>query len=687
MKKNAKGKLMMYMLWPVWLTAWWLLVDILLLFVNKKAAMCGFVATILYFAATVFMFFLRRKNLMRDFIDFSINYDEAESKLLKDMAIPYGILNSDGEILWCNEAFAALDRKDFIGRNFRELVPEVKAYSLPKHESEERTYRAKIGGSNYKIVLKAQETPEFDAQLHTIKRSTRIRFQRTVVAYLFDETELTNLRQENYDSRLIFGLLYIDNYEEVIDGLEDVKKSLLMALIDRKITNYMQDIDAVIRKLEKDKYFFIFQNRYLSKIQDNKFSLLYDVRSITINGPSEVGVTISIGLGVNAKSYETGYEYARAAIDLALGRGGDQAVIKDGEMISYFGGRSESIEKNTRVKARVKAHALRELVEAKDTVFIMGHTNPDVDSVGAAIGVYKIVTHCNKKAYIVLNEVGSSIRATVNPFLVSTEYDPSMFISAQRAKEIASEDDLLVIVDVNRPTMTECPELYDLIKQVIVLDHHRKAADSVDDVALSYIEPYASSACELVAEILQYIGDGIRLRSIEADAMYAGIMIDTNNFMTKTGVRTFEAAAYLRRNGADITKIRKEFRTEKHEYMLRTKAIAGMELFLDEFAFAECPADGDEATSVLAAKISNEMMQIDGIKAAFTFLEFPDMINISARSIDDINVQLIMEKLGGGGHMSAAAAQLTGVSVEEAKQRVKNILLDMIQNDAETGNR
>ena len=680
MKNKARGKLISYMMWPMLLTGWWLVVDAVLFAINEKAAWISLGATLVFFAATLVMYLLRRRSILRDYVSFSLDYNDVSSQLLREMDLPYGVLDSEGTILWHNTAFEAACGKTVTRTNFRDLIPDVKAYSLPKHESEERMYRATIGGRNFRIVLRSQDTPEFEGQLKPVSKRSSTPLRKTVSVCLFDETEVTTLRQENYDNRLIFGLLYIDNYEEVLESFEEVKRSLLTALIDRKITKYMQNIDAVIRKLEKDKYFFIFQNRYLPWIQEDRFSLLYDVRSVNIGGPSEVGVTISVGLGVNGGTYEAGYESARAAMDLALGRGGDQAVIKDGEMITFFGGKSESIEKNTRVKARVKAHALRELVESKENVFIMGHSNPDVDAIGAAIGVYRIVKHCNKNAYIVLNEVTTAIRPTVSNFLGNAEYESTRCISAFRAREMAQEDDLLVIVDVNRPSITECPELYDRIKQVIVLDHHRRTTDSVDDAALSYVEPYASSACELVAEILQYIGEGLKLRPIEAEAMYAGIMIDTNNFLTKTGVRTFEAAAYLRRNGAEVTRIRKAFRSDKEEYLQKAKAIAGMEMFLDDYAFAECSGEGLDSPNVLAAQVANELMEINGVKASFVFTRFQDLVYISARSIDELNVQLVMEKLGGGGHMSVAGAQLGGVSIADAKQKVKDILLMMLQN-------
>lgn len=394
-------------------------------------------------------------------------------------------------------------------------------------------------------------------------------------------------------------------------------------------------------------------------------------------GTAESVITVSIGLGVNAPSYAVSYEYARAAIDLALGRGGDQAVIKDGDNITYYGGKSESVEKSTRVKARVKAHALRELMEAKDVIYIMGHSNIDVDAFGACIGVYRIAKHLGKKAHIVINEVGSSVRPMITQFFNSTDYEEDMFISNLKALELAQPEDLLVIVDVNRPSITECPEIVDHIHDIIVLDHHRLTTDSIDNAQLSYVEPYASSACELVAEILQYIGDGLKIRPLEAEAMYAGIMIDTNNFLTKTGVRTFEAAAFLRRNGADITKIRKAFRMDMNEYLEKAKAIAGTEIYLDSFALAICEAENVESPTVLGAQVANDLMEINGIRASFVFTPYKDKIYVSARSVDEVNVQVVMEKLGGGGHMTVAGAQFTDIDAEEAVRRVKTVLYSM----------
>ena len=490
-----------------------------------------------------------------------------------------------------------------------------------------------------------------------------------------DETQVNEFINEMEEKKLIVGLLYIDNYDEVLDDVDEVRASLLTALIDRKVNKYMQSMDAIIKKLEKDKYLFLFKNKYLPQLENNKFSILEEVRSINIG--NEMAATISIGLGINDESYLRSYEYARVAMDLALGRGGDQAVIKSGEKISYYGGKSVQIEKKTRVKARVKAHALKELMESRERVVIMGHSIGDVDSFGASVGVYRIAKTMGKKANIVINEITTSVRPVMSRFLNDADYEDDMFLNSDQAMEVVDLNTLLVIVDVNRVSYTECPELLDKTRTVVVLDHHRQVGEVVENAVLSYIEPYASSACEMVAEILQYIDDNLKLRQVEADAMYSGIVIDTNNFVTKTGVRTFEAAAFLRRAGADVTRVRKIFRSNTLEYKLRAEAVQAMEIFMEHYASTVSKGEGVDSPTVLGAQVANELLNISEVKASFVLTEHNGKIYVSARSIDELNVQLVMEKLGGGGHMSVAGAQLRDVDVPRAIQMIKDVLTQM----------
>ena len=447
------------------------------------------------------------------------------------------------------------------------------------------------------------------------------------------------------------------------------------------MNKYFSGYDGLVKKLEKDKYFVVFKHKYVAQLQENKFDLLDEVKTVNIG--NEMAITLSIGLGMDGDSYNKNYEYARIAIDLALGRGGDQAVVKKGEKLEYYGGKTKQVEKSTRVKARVKAHALREVMESKDKVVIMGHQITDVDSFGAAVGIYRAARVLNKRAYIVINEVTTSIRPMMEGFIVNpTEYEEDMFIPGERAEELVDNNTVLVVVDTNKPSFTECPRLLNMTKTIAVLDHHRQGAEVISNAILSYIEPYASSTCEMVAEILQYFEEGIKIKNLEADCIYAGIIIDTNNFMSKTGVRTFEAAAFLRRCGADVTRVRKLFRNDMGAYKARAEAVRHSQVYRDAFAIAVCPNENIESPTIVGAQAANELLNIIGIKASFVLTEYNNKIYLSARSIDEVNVQLIMERLGGGGHMNIAGAQLTGYTMEQAIEYLKNTLDQMIEEGA-----
>ena len=459
--------------------------------------------------------------------------------------------------------------------------------------------------------------------------------------------------------------------------MEEVRRSLLTALIDRKINKYIGGMDGVVKKTEKDKYFFMIKQKHMEEIQEERFSILEDVKSVNIG--NEMAVTLSIGIGMNGESYNQNYEYARISIDMALGRGGDQAVVKDGGKIQYYGGKSQQLEKATRVKARVKAHALRELMETKDRLLIMGHKLGDIDSFGASIGIFRIATSLNKKSHIVINEVTTSVQPMMDRFLENPEYPEDLFLNGAQAAELVDANTMLVVVDVNRPSITDAPELLHMVKTIVVMDHHRQSSEIIQNAVLSYVEPYASSACEMAAEVLQYIADDIKIKPAEADAMYAGIVIDTLNFTNQTGVRTFEAAAYLRRNGADVTRVRKLFRDNMAEYKARASAITSAEVYRESFSIGICPSEGLQSPTIVGAQAANELLDIKGIKASVVLTEYHGKIYMSARSIDEVNVQVMMEQLGGGGHRTVAGAQLEGVTIEEAKKRIKDVINSMLE--------
>lgn len=673
---RLRGSLRMYLDWPIYLTLILCMMILSILSVSKTAAVLAAVFVLVYAVIVLVLYFTKKPRIIKEIVGFAESYNQVQRRLLRELAVPYAILGSDGEVLWGNNEFLDLFECEIRSQKIQDLIPEITMDKMPTVECDAALH-VTVREKNFEISIRLVSSPEFDQDVLWIKENAEAGVLYAL--YLYDETEITTLKKENVDQRLITGLLYIDNYEESFENIDEVRRSLLTALVERKINKYMVSIDAIIKKLEKDKYIFVFQHKYLEQLEASKFSLLEEVRGSNVGNDSSL-VTISMGLGVNADSYLNGYELARSAIDLALGRGGDQAVVKDGNKVSYYGGTSVQVEKSTRVKARVKAHALREFVEAKDKVVVMGHAVGDIDCLGAAIGVYRIAKTLGKKAHIVVGNVTSSIRPMLEKFRGNPEYEEDMFVGKSKATELVNNNTLLVVVDVNRPSYTECEELLSMTSTIVILDHHRQTDESIPNAVLSYVEPYASSACEMVAEILQYIGNGLKLKPVEADAMYAGIMIDTNNFMTKTGVRTFEAAAYIRRNGADITRIRKMYRTDLPEYHAKAKTIASAEIFEERFAFSVMEDDGVDSPTVVAAQAANELLSINNVAASFVFTESGGKIYVSARSIDELNVQVVMEKLGGGGHISVAGVQFEDCDIETAVNRVKATLRMMMED-------
>ena len=673
-KIKLKGQLKSYLRLPLIMTVLLIIMNVMLYMVEVKAGAIATGFTAVYIVAAVLLYFHRRPSILNELISFATQYGQVQKNLMQSFALPYALLDADGKILWMNDEFLFLTGKEKRYRKFiGNIFPEVTSEKLPLPD-EVRDLEIVYQEHSYRLNMKRVEIQELlDAS--GIVEADKDR-SYLISMYLFDETELKRYIRQKDEEKLVTGLLYLDNYEEALESMEEVRSSLLIALIDRKINKYFASIDGVVKKLEKDKYFLVMRKKSLDILKEKKFSILEEVKTVNIG--NEMAVTISIGIGMNADTYAHTSEYARIAMELALGRGGDQVVVKDGNNITYYGGKSQMMEKTTRVKARVKAHALKEFMSSKDKVVVMGHKITDVDTFGAAIGIYRAAKTLEKKAYIVINTPTSSIRPLMDGFLHSQEYDSRMFVNSHEAKEIVDDNTVVVVVDTNRPNYTECEELLSMTKTIVVLDHHRQGKDVIQNAVLSYIEPYASSACEMVAEILQYFADGIRIRNIEADSIYAGIMIDTNNFLTKTGVRTFEAAAFLRRCGADVTRVRKLFRENVEDYRAKGEAIRNAELFREHFAISVCPSEGLESPTVVGAQAANELLNVIGVRASFVLTDYRNTIYISARSIDEINVQVIMERLGGGGHLNIAGAQLEHYSIAEATDTLKRTLQKML---------
>ena len=676
-RMRLRGNLKTYLRWPLFFGILLILMTIQLFSVSVRSGVIGIGYTILYLMIAGLINFSGRRKLKKDLIEFATNYGEMQMRMMKTLTVPFAILSEDGHMLWGNDEFVSvIVNKKAARRNIANIFEEITLDSLPDTD-EVKVVHVRTEDKYYRVVMRLVESDNAgDGDTVKTDINQLMDNSRLISVFLYDETDIMELEQKREAENLVVGLLYIDNYDELIDSIDEIRQSLIMALIDRKINKYMQGIDAISKKLEKDKFLFMFKQSYLSEICSNRFAILEEIRDINLG--NESSATISIGIGVGRDTFVERYDLARAAIDLALGRGGDQAVVKSIDQEKFYGGKSVQIERNTRVKARVKAHALKELIEGKERVVVMGHSIGDVDSFGASIGIYRIAKTLNRKANVVLNEVSQSVKPIRDRFYTK-EYEEDMIITGDEAKELVDENTVLVIVDVNRASYTECPELIEQAQSVVVIDHHRQARDAIDKAVLFYIEPYASSASEMVAEISQYIGSGLKLKSAEAEAMYAGIMIDTNYFSNKTGVRTFEAMAYLRRNGADAVRIRKAFREDIDEYKIRAAAIQDTELYEGVFAIAESKSEGIESPTVFASKIANSLLDISNVKASFVLTKYRGKVYISARSIDEVNVQVMMERLGGGGHINMAGAQLENVEVEEAKNMIKQEIDSMIE--------
>ncbi len=669
---RLKGQLRMYMQWPLIMTILLLAMNIWMYMTDQKAGLTMTVFVIIYVVIVGLLYFYNRSLILADLIQFSTQYKGIQNTLLKELTVPYAIILEDGHILWKNDRFSEIvdGREKFI----QKIIPELNKGIFPKDDETRNELEITYKERDYQVELRRISLEGFSES----ERMLQIPKEKEyfIALYMRDVTELNSYIRENEDQRLIAGLIYIDNYDEVMESVEEVRQSLLVALIDRKINKYINDVDGIVKKLENDKYFFVVKKESYRKFEADKFSLLEEVKQVNIGNARSA--TLSIGLGLNTATYALSYNYARMAIDLALARGGDQAVIKDCKGITYFGGKKEQTAKNTRVKARVKAEALREFIVAKDQVIVMGHKISDPDSFGACMGIYRAAVALEKKAHIVINDVSTSIKPLYDEIAQSSVYGKDIFLTSGEALDYISDSAMVVVVDTNKPQMTECPELLKRSKTIAVLDHHRQSSTVIDNAVLSYIEPYSSSTCEMVAEVLQYIVDDIKVPSIEADCLYAGIMIDTRNFMNRTGVRTFEAAAYLRRCGADITRVRKMFRDDMESYRAKAEAMRMAEVYREQYAIAECPSDIASPT-VLAAQTANELLDINGIKASFVLTVYDGRIFLSARSIDEVNVQIIAEKLGGGGHINSAGAQFEHTNVKEAIEALKVTIDQMIE--------
>lgn len=594
----------------------------------------------------------------------SADIDSAARYAILNLPFPLTLLNLDGKVTWYNSNFVDLfpDTR-LLGKDINELVSSL---TLDKITNSENGYvDVKLGEHYYRISHNIVEVN---------KESKDNRF--IIMLYWIEITDYTRLKELYNDEKAIVAIVQVDNHDDVLKSTKEEKRMFVMAEIDRKMSLWASRMNAVIKKYQKDKYMVILESKFLENLEAKRFSILDEVRDIDLG--NKTPVTLSIGVGSLGRNLSKQEEYAFSALELALSRGGDQAVIRVKGDFKFYGGKTKAVEKRNRVKARVIAHGLRPLIDESPNVFIMGHKYPDMDCFGAAIGMYRGVVNRGKDAYIVLSQINDSIFSVYDMFVDNDEYK---FITDEEALEMITDKDLLVVVDTHRPSFTECPELLEQTDRVVLIDHHRMGTEQIEKVVLRYTEPYASSTCELVTEILQYIDDKHRIDKVEAEALLAGIAVDTKNFSFKTGVRTFEAASFLRRLGADTTLVKQLFQDDIETFIARSNLVSTAKMFNENVAIAICPADTSNA-QLVSAQGADELLNIRGITASFVIGQKDEsMVFLSGRSLGDINVQLIMEKLGGGGHLTVAGAQLTDVTIEEAKEMLEQAINEFFNKE------
>lgn len=674
---KLKGKLKIFFTLLLALAIIMVAVNAMVFAIDVQAGLTMLIFSVAYLAVIITGTIANRTIVMNELVSFATQYGQVQRRLLRDLELPYALLDENGRVIWTNTAFkSAFHVEREFKKSITSLFPSLNKDVLPSDNTEEEI-RINISYDefNYTVNMRRISMNEMIVNGDIIEPDKSDNY--LIACFFYDETALKIALQEIDDQSIAVGLIYLDNYDEALESVEEVRRSLLIALIDRKVNKYISSLDGICKKIEKDKFLVVLRKKALTALEENKFDLLQDVKTVNIG--NEMAVTLSMGVGLDGLSYAQNYEFARNAIDMALGRGGDQAVVKTPNNLAYYGGKSQQVEKSTRVKARVKAQALMEIISGRDEVYIMGHRNSDVDAFGAAVGMYRVARAMDKPAHIVLNDISTSLMPLVEMFKDNPDYEQDMIINGGLALEWVGSNAALIVVDVNKPSITECPDLIKYCKSVVVLDHHRQGQEIIENATLSYVEAYASSACELVSEILQYTGDNSKIRAEEADCLYAGIVVDTNNFMSKTGVRTFEAAAYLRRNGADVVRVRKLFRDDAMDYKARADVVSQAEIYHDAYAISTYADEDVENPTIIGAQAANELLNIRGIKASFVLTEYNNQINISARSIDEVNVQIIMEKMGGGGHMNMAACQLQ-TSMEEAIGALKSMLDSMMES-------
>lgn len=632
------------------------ILDIALLTYNKLAGSLGLIIFIylLYYNRTTR--YRRTKEVTQYIENLNFHIESATKNTLLNFPLPLVVVEVDGTIIWNNTPFGKIFELDLLGEKIQNLVEELN----PKNMIEEEIISKQINVENRKFTVLG----------NIVKIESNQEDPYIITLYWIDETEFHEITKKYEDEKPIVSIITIDNYDDVMQSTDDNGRQRVLAEIDKLIGQWISGTGSILKKFERDKYLFIFETRFLEAFTERKFDILDSIREV--NQGNKIPVTLSIGIGMGGKSLHENMEHARTCLDIALGRGGDQAIIKEGDKLTFIGGKTKELEKRTRVRARVIAYALKELILDSSDIIIMGHEHPDMDSIGSALGLYRAIVTLGKSARIVLNSYSTVVDNLVTKLQKEEEYQ-KVFISRHEALESISKNTLLIVADTHRPSFTECPALLEHTDRVVVIDHHRRGAEYIEDAMLYYQEPYASSCCELVIEMLQYLDEKIVLHPLEVEAMYAGIAIDTKNFTFKTGVRTFEAASYLRKAGADTSSVKQLFQNDLQTYIARSNVVKNAEIVQDTVAVSICPTNIKNA-QLIVAQAADELLGITGITVSFVLCNVGNSVVISGRSLGDMNVQVMLEKLGGGGHLSVAGAQLSGVSMKEAKRRLIEVV-------------
>ena len=605
----------------------------------------------------------RKSEISETLQDLTLSVDTAAKSSLINSPFPLIIMESNGNIIWRSAKFISEFEGFDINQYLTNLIDDIKLdiKETEKDDSKEKqiSKHIELNNKNYEVLGKFVHSRKYDKK-HVDKYM--------IMLYFIDETEIVKLKEEYKDSKSCVTIIMIDNYEETMQQLEGEEKPQVIAEIDKCIYEWTDKSNGVLIKSDRDRYVYLFEQRYFEKVKEDKFSILDKVKDIRTK--ENVQITLSIAVSNDGMTDKEKYKSAQAAMDVVLGRGGDQAVIRENEIYKFYGGRAQEVEKRTKVKARVVAHALENLIKDASKVMIMGHTNPDIDSMGSSMGIYRLAKSLDKKAYIIDSSETNTLQSFKTDLAKEPEYE-DILITKEVAEENIDKETLVVVVDTHKTTYVEAPELLKRTDKIVIIDHHRRSADYIENATLTFQEVYASSAAELVTELLQYAEVHVDLKTIEAESLYAGIMMDTKNFTFKTGVRTFEAAAYLRRCGVNIIRVKKWFQSNLDTFNKIAGIVKKAEIVNNTIAIATYEKKDKEA-SLICAKTADELLTISDITASFVMGKAGNKICISGRSIGDINVQVILEKLGGGGHITLAGAQVEGMTMEETKQELIN---------------